>query len=1106
MEGKPVSIRVNGSWHRIRPVERMLCLGGRAFSLKQVVHRKGGLIIGEGDTGKSTYAGLLAQALEQGGAKPVFVKLRSRPKLELPEVPEGETQTIIWDGLDEYPECAREIIDLTDGLDPNRYHVWVTSRPGPAASSIARSSLLEDVYHLGAFTNDDVLAIANSVRLDGRKFLEQVRGTHFESFVRKPGGAMILMQLFANGQLSGSSRTGLMELIMRDFARETRDGDSEVNPKLGYSEEQVVEATCWIAACLVLTGKDAVWTGAESECPANDIPLAKIPVRDYGIDLFKSALGLRLFEPLTGDRYRLAYSEMPPFLAGRWIAKNLSKDQIAALIPQDEEFFTEDHARVVAWASCYRPPIGRKWIGLRPDFFLSCHQLIADCGCKKFFGKLAENYYYSELCCPQDLLRHRAAELSGFDAFIEVLCGVIASIRSSPMETALAAVLLQDCAVGNRKVAKILTERLRDDPWFDELDTYRLVRAIRKVCDGERYPFLADLECLLKQPCKTSLAETIRSYVMVILGKVEPVAARPLAAKDPVKPDTCLMTEREVARSLEDNAVLEQTEMWEEPADEFGYPLPPDDESLIEEIYPTPPPDEQQEMSEDDWIELEDDRMALRKYLYSKRGYAYEPQDEAQNATDDIDGNPANRFVLALNVKGTLIDRIVENQEARGLAYYSLDRYFDERFVRQKADPFACPKLFTYALKQNPKVFLPILIDSVEGSPLVGLVYLAGLEKTKYAVYLTDALKTTDVFTVIRLYRIIIGGSHLFNGAFLQSVSNRILKEPTEEVEEALYGLYGLGLESEPASSGEDEQRDLDSPVDEDEDEIIEDEIVEAEEAEEGDLYDDGYLYDDDDTFFEGELVGGSEWIVDDYEEGVGYAYATPEPSDLDYVSICDIGAQGYIIERLVELNPHFEEINDTLIRRVSLARRLLDGKVMVTLEDLAGLGVEEKAQPASQNDVRTIVQAAASSIVQTVETLPAKTVEALKNRGGRPKNSERAAGSFTQVQIAAMFGAPCTAEKVANWEAKARGAKRGSNPPAATVDGVLHSYSQKLRENPTAENMAILAAIVRDYKSRVAVKQRLKDAPPIVHAKSEETSARMRGVPQEESRRLHQE
>lgn len=523
----------------------MLCLGGRAFTLKQVVHRKGGLIIGEGDTGKSTYAGLLAQALEHGGAKPVFVKLRSRPTLALPDVPKGETQTIIWDGLDEYPECAREIIDLTDGLDPNRYHVWVTSRPGPAASSIARSSLLEDVYHLGAFTNDDVMAIANSVKLDGRKFLEQVRGTHFESFISKPGGAMILMQLFANGQLSGSSRTGLMELIMRDFARETRDGDREANPKLGYSEEQVVEATCWIAACLVLTGKDAVWTGAESECPANDIPLAKIPVRDYGIDLFKSALGLRLFEPLTGDRYRLAYSEMPPFLAGRWIAKNLSKDQITALIPQDEEFFTEDHARGVAWASCYRPPIGRKWIELRPDFFLSCHKLIADYGCEKFFQILVEHYRDSELCCPHDLLRHRAAELSGFDDFIEVLCNIVALPQSDPTETGLAAVLLQDCAVGREDVAEVLVGRLYEDNRLSELDTYRFIRALSKIGADDKIAYLR----------KIGLLNTCR-----ITYPVRPICS---AKKFVAKQETHLLTEREVAKALETNDLYELTALKE---------------------------------------------------------------------------------------------------------------------------------------------------------------------------------------------------------------------------------------------------------------------------------------------------------------------------------------------------------------------------------------------------------------------------------------------------------------------------------------------------------------------------------------------------------------
>ena len=114
-------------------------------------------------------------------------------------------------------------------------------------------------------------------------------------------------------------------------------------------------------------------------------------------------------------------------------------------------------------------------------------------------------------------------------------------------------------------------------------------------------------------------------------------------------------------------------------------------------------------------------------------------------------------------------------------------------------------------------------------------------------------------------------------------------------------------------------------------------------------------MYDDDDTFFEGELVGGNEWIVDDYEEGVGYAYATPEPSDFDYVTICDIGAEGYSIERLVELNPHFEEINDTLIRRVNLARRLLDGKVMVggavlTPEYAEKIGADWYAKDAKQS------------------------------------------------------------------------------------------------------------------------------------------------------------
>lgn len=138
-------------------------------------------------------------------------------------------------------------------------------------------------------------------------------------------------------------------------------------------------------------------------------------------------------------------------------------------------------------------------------------------------------------------------------------------------------------------------------------------------------------------------------------------------------------------------------------------------------------------------------------------------------------------------------------------------------------------------------------------------------------------------------------------------------------------------------------------------------------------------------------------------------------------------------------------------------------------------------------------------------DTVAGKVVEGLKNKGGRPKKSEHRTGYITQGEVAMMFGPPCTAGKVANWEAKARGAKRGSNPPTAIIKGERFYYSEDLRINRTARNMEILAAIVSDYQSRHAIKQNVKDKPKNVHAKNEETLARMQGVAQAESRKLHQ-
>lgn len=83
------SIRVNNRRYKIKPVERKLCLGERSYTLRQVLNRKGGLIIGEGDTGKSTYVSMLAARAEKLGYSTSLIKLRTREKIEIPKVDAG---------------------------------------------------------------------------------------------------------------------------------------------------------------------------------------------------------------------------------------------------------------------------------------------------------------------------------------------------------------------------------------------------------------------------------------------------------------------------------------------------------------------------------------------------------------------------------------------------------------------------------------------------------------------------------------------------------------------------------------------------------------------------------------------------------------------------------------------------------------------------------------------------------------------------------------------------------------------------------------------------------------------------------------------------------
>lgn len=115
-----------------------------------------------------------------------------------------------------------------------------------------------------------------------------------------------------------------------------------------------------------------------------------------------------------------------------------------------------------------------------------------------------------------------------------------------------------------------------------------------------------------------------------------------------------------------------------------------------------------------------------------------------------------------------------------------------------------------------------------------------------------------------------------------------------------------------------------------------------------------------------------------------------------------------------------------------------------------------------------------------------------MKDKGGRTVQPKGAVKKLTQKEVAELFGPPCNADMVGNWEAyeNSKG-ERGAMPPCAKYNGKLYAYSQDLRIDPSKENKAKLAVLVEEYRKTQGVKDGIKK---FTHFKSEESLARAAG------------
>lgn len=449
------TIRVGGISHPIKPIPRTLESDGIGYSIRQVCERPGGLILGEGDTGKSTYVRMLAEECGKRGPTKLFLLRRRETDFTAPSLAPGEVATIIFDGLDEFPESVRDILDFAESHDPDRYHIWVTSRSGDAAAWLCENQRFERIYHLADFTEEDVIRIAEESGIDGYEFVEQADEASFDVLLSKPGGAVLLMQMFANGRMEGRTPSAIMDEIAFALVSETRDGHV-MSASGGRAEcERLADAAGWLALCLEVANREAIWTGALQECPVEDLALDDIPLGPYDRRTFDTVLARRIFEPLTGQRLRVAYSDMPRFLAGRWLARSISPDSFGNFYKRVLAR-ARDLSEFIPTAAAFEPRYGLLASKRYMVELLPCREFIEWFGYERFFSAFCEQGLDFVVVGESPLKDKYVRSLRGYFGFATYLQGVLADHEASDDTIRAAAVLLCGCAVDRAKTADAL--------------------------------------------------------------------------------------------------------------------------------------------------------------------------------------------------------------------------------------------------------------------------------------------------------------------------------------------------------------------------------------------------------------------------------------------------------------------------------------------------------------------------------------------------------------------------------------------------------------------------------------------------------------------------
>ena len=378
---------------------------GRVISISNVLTLKGGVIVGEGDAGKSVYQAMLRDQAQHIGVESLILLREYRNNIQrLNDIVERAVKEsknkacdcfVFIDGIDENPDSVYTIGSIwrSYAVD-DKIHIWISSRQREEINLLLKECSTIRRYRLLPIRYCDAQFLLNQVGIE-KDIISDCLQKGLVQFLVRPSTCLTVADLYIRNTDIVDDVKSMFEQMVISLSEQRRDGRIVLS---GLSQtrhviSQTIKCAAWITAGLSLGQKHGIWMGAQSQLPDDCLYFEDFVAEPFSIGLVVETLNSRLFEPLANYYIRLSYACLEDYLTARWLNDTVSTDNIRSLLSVEQGKCPTSNLHKVEWLNTLTPAIfSNELLDGCPELFLWSSECVNAIGIDTLVEKLFDRY------------------------------------------------------------------------------------------------------------------------------------------------------------------------------------------------------------------------------------------------------------------------------------------------------------------------------------------------------------------------------------------------------------------------------------------------------------------------------------------------------------------------------------------------------------------------------------------------------------------------------------------------------------------------------------------------------------------------------------------